>query len=102
MDPLAIIFHEFTCIQVIPGRHLFFVTLEQLIILGYLIDVLARLHRVDPYAVFNAALERGFGKFSLYIKVENLLNKEYWTEPGWPMKARTISAGARFFLEGKK
>ncbi len=57
---------------------------------------------VDPYAVFNAALERGFGKFSLYLKLENLLNNEYWTEPGWPVKARTLSIGARFFLEGKK
>ncbi len=53
---------------------------------------------VDPYAVFNAALERGFGKFSLYLKVENLLNNEYWTEPGWPVKARTLSVGARFFI----
>ena len=56
---------------------------------------------VDPYAVLNAVLERGFGAFSLYLKAENLLNNEYWSEPSWPMKARTISAGARFFLEGK-
>jgi outer membrane receptor protein involved in Fe transport len=57
---------------------------------------------VDPYAVFNATLERSFGKFSIYLKVENLLNNEYWTEPGWPVKARTISVGARFFVEGKR
>jgi iron complex outermembrane receptor protein len=57
---------------------------------------------VNPYAVINAVLERGFGKFDLYLKVENLLNNDYWTEPGWPMKARTITAGMRFFIEGKK
>ena len=57
---------------------------------------------VDPYAVLNASLERGFGKFSVYLKLENLLNHEYWTEPGWPVKARTFTVGARFFLEGKK
>jgi outer membrane receptor protein involved in Fe transport len=57
---------------------------------------------VDPYAVLNTALERGFGKFSLYVKVENLLNNEYWSEPGWPMKARTLTVGARFFIENKK
>lgn len=57
---------------------------------------------VDPYAVINASLERGFGKFSVYLKLENLLNNEYWTEPGWPVKARTLTVGARFFLEGKK
>ncbi len=57
---------------------------------------------VDPYAVLNAALERSFGKFSLFLKVDNLLNNEYWSEPGWPMKGRTFTVGARFFLEGKK
>ncbi len=57
---------------------------------------------VDPYAVLNASLERGFGEFSVYLKLENLLNHEYWTEPGWPVKARTFTVGARFFLEGKK
>jgi iron complex outermembrane receptor protein len=57
---------------------------------------------VDPYAVLNAALERSFGKFSLFLKVDNLLNNEYWSEPGWPMKGRTYTVGTRFFLEGKK
>ena len=57
---------------------------------------------VDPYAVVNAVLERAFGPVSVYLKVENLLDNEYWTEPGWPMKARTITAGARFFIEARK
>jgi len=57
---------------------------------------------VDPYAVVNAVLERSFGKFSLYVKADNLLNNEYWSEPGWPMKGRTLTVGARFFIEGKK
>jgi iron complex outermembrane receptor protein len=57
---------------------------------------------VDPYAIVNAALERAFGKFSVYLKVENLLNNEYWSEPGWPMRARTFTVGARFFMEKHK
>lgn len=57
---------------------------------------------VDPYAVVNAVLERAFGPVSVYLKVENLLDNEYWSEPGWPMKARTIAVGARFFIEAKK
>ena len=57
---------------------------------------------VDPYAVVNAVLERAFGRFSLFLKVDNLLNNEYWSEPGWPMKARTITFGTRFFLERNK
>lgn len=50
----------------------------------------------------NAVLERAFGPVSVYLKAENLLNNEYWSEPGWPMKARTLSLGARFGLDGKK
>ncbi len=57
---------------------------------------------VAPYAVVNAVLERAFGPVSVYLKAENLLNNEYWSEPGWPMKARTLTFGARFFLEGNK
>lgn len=57
---------------------------------------------VAPYAVVNAVLERAFGPVSVYLKAENLLNNEYWSEPGWPMKARTLSLGARFGLDGKK
>jgi iron complex outermembrane receptor protein len=57
---------------------------------------------VEPYAIVNATLEREFWKFSVYLKVENLLNNEYWSEPGWPMKARTFTAGMRFFLQEKK
>jgi hypothetical protein len=47
----------------------------------------------------NTALERAFGKVSLYLKVENLLSHEYGLESGRPMKARTFTAGARSFLE---
>ena len=57
---------------------------------------------VDPYAVLNAVLERAFGRFSVYLKAENLLNNEYWSEPGWPMRARTLTLGARIFMERKK
>jgi outer membrane receptor protein involved in Fe transport len=57
---------------------------------------------VDPYAVVNAAIERAFGSFSLFVKLENILNHGYWTEPGWPMKGRTLTVGTRFFLKGKK
>ncbi|MBN2370179.1 MAG: TonB-dependent receptor [Vicinamibacteria bacterium] len=57
---------------------------------------------VAPYSILNTVFERGFGKTSVFLKVENLLNNEYWTEPGWPMKARTVSTGMRFFMEGRK
>ena len=62
---------------------------------------------VAPYAVINAALERSLGKFNVYLKVENLLNNEYWTEPGWPndrwnRKRRCPRGSARTGWPGRK
>ncbi len=56
---------------------------------------------IDSYTVSNVALERELYKFDIYFKVENLLNREYLTEPGYPMRARTFTVGLRFALEGR-
>ncbi|MBP7866596.1 MAG: TonB-dependent receptor [Acidobacteria bacterium] len=53
--------------------------------------------RVPGYAVFNASLERKLGLgLGLICKLENVFNKAYVTEPGFPMRARTFTAGIRF------
>lgn len=53
--------------------------------------------RVPGYAVFNASLERKLGLgLGLVCKLENVFNKAYVTEPGFPMRARTFTAGIRF------
>jgi len=54
---------------------------------------------VPGYATFHARLEKQIGLVTLYVKGENLLDKEYYTEPGYPMKARTFSLGFDFILE---
>ena len=54
---------------------------------------------VPGYATFHARLEKKIGMVTIYVKGENILDKEYYTEPGYPMKARTFSLGFDFILE---
>ena len=69
-------------------------------------DSIARLGNEPPfelldipgYATFHAKLEKRLGFLTLYVKGENLLDKTYFTEPGFPMKNRTFSAGFRLFF----
>ena len=57
---------------------------------------------VPGYTLVNLRLEREFKSFTLYLKFDNLLDKFYVTEPGFPMKARTISIGFSGMLGGQK
>jgi iron complex outermembrane receptor protein len=56
---------------------------------------------IPGYVLLNARLEKQLGMVTLYVKAENLLDKDYFAEPGFPMKARTFSAGFRLDLGGK-
>lgn len=56
---------------------------------------------IPGYVLLNARLEKQLGMVTLYLKAENLLDKDYFAEPGFPMKARTFSAGFRLDLGGK-
>lgn len=47
------------------------------------------------YFVFNAAVYKKVKSFYLFVKGENLLNSYYTTEPGYPMRSRTIAFGFR-------
>ena len=51
--------------------------------------------KIPGYLVLNAAVSKSFANFTLFLKGENLLNKYYVTEPGYPMKARTVSLGLK-------
>lgn len=48
---------------------------------------------IPGYFLLNATLKKRFSGIVLYLKAENLLNIDYFTEPGFPMKARTLSLG---------
>lgn len=55
---------------------------------------------IPDYFVLNAILEKSFSHFSLFLKGENLFNKYYTTEPGYPMKSRTFAFGIKVDLKG--
>jgi iron complex outermembrane receptor protein len=52
--------------------------------------------RVPNYFVLNAVLSKDFSNFNLFLKAENLFNISYVTEPGYPMKGRTVAMGVKF------
>jgi iron complex outermembrane receptor protein len=54
------------------------------------------------YVVANASFEKYFGTFSVYVKLDNLFDKAYVTEPGYPMVSRRFEAGFRLRLEPKE
>jgi len=54
------------------------------------------------YVVANASFEKYFGAFSAYVKVDNLFDKAYVTEPGYPMVSRRFEAGFRVRFEPKE
>ena len=54
---------------------------------------------VPGYVVANASFEKYFGAFSVYVKLDNLFDKAYVTEPGYPMVSRRFEAGFRVRLE---
>lgn len=52
--------------------------------------------KIPSYYVLNSILSTRLSDFTLFIKAENLFNRYYITEPGYPMKGRTISIGLKF------
>ncbi|MFC2166392.1 TonB-dependent receptor plug domain-containing protein [Acidobacteriota bacterium] len=52
------------------------------------------------YFVLNAVIYKRVKKFEIFLKGENLLNSFYTTEPGYPMKSRTIAFGFRAEFSG--
>jgi outer membrane receptor protein involved in Fe transport len=54
------------------------------------------------YVVANASFEKYFGAFSVYVKMDNILDKDYVTEPGYTMASRRFEAGFRIRLEPNK
>lgn len=57
---------------------------------------------IPKYTLLNCSIEKIIGQFNVFIKIENILNKYYFTEPGYPMKARSISFGFSSWLGGER
>ena len=60
------------------------------------VKVFDEIVKIPGYFVLNATLSKSFSNFTVFLKAENLFNKYYVTEPGYPMKARTVSVGLKF------
>jgi outer membrane receptor protein involved in Fe transport len=54
--------------------------------------------RIPGYFVLNAVFSVRISNVDIFLKAENLLDKYYVTEPGYPMKARTLALGFRIRL----
>jgi outer membrane cobalamin receptor len=55
--------------------------------------------RAPGYVVASASFEKVFGMLSLYAKVDNIFDKVYVTEPGYPMASRRLEVGVRLRFE---
>jgi iron complex outermembrane receptor protein len=54
---------------------------------------------IDGYTLVNVVLSKKLAWFTLLLKAENLADAVYFSEPGFPMKGRTISFGIDFDLK---
>ena len=54
--------------------------------------------QIPGYFVLNALFSVKITNFDVFLKAENLLDNSYVTEPGYPMKARTLALGFRYNL----
>lgn len=55
--------------------------------------------QVPGYFVLNAVFSVKISDFDIFLKAENLLDNDYVTEPGYPMKARAVALGFRYRLQ---
>ncbi|MCR4409486.1 MAG: TonB-dependent receptor [Candidatus Saccharicenans sp.] len=51
---------------------------------------------VPAYVTANLSFEKFFRSGSIFLKVENLFNRAYFTEPGYPVSSRRIEIGFGF------
>ena len=55
--------------------------------------------KVPGYFVLGAVFSMKISDVDIFLKGENLLDNDYATEPGYPMKARAVAIGFRYNLQ---
>jgi outer membrane cobalamin receptor len=55
-------------------------------------------YSIPGYVLLNVSIERDIGPVTLFAKADNLFNKEYATDLGFPMRARTVMIGVQLKL----
>ena len=74
-------------------------SLSGLYVSGSEVQIFDDIVRIPGYFVLNAVFSVRIAKVGVFLKAENLLDNYYVTEPGYPMKARTIALGFRVSYE---
>jgi len=57
------------------------------------VKIFEEIVKFPGYFVLNAVLSIRLSNYTVFLKGENLFDKYYVTEPGYPMKARTLALG---------
>ena len=56
---------------------------------------------ISGYGDFETVLSFSLPRFDIFLKVSNILNKAYFTEPGFPCRGRTLELGFKADILGK-
>jgi iron complex outermembrane receptor protein len=89
---------QLNAVMEIRNRHGVQVTLWGLAVSGSQVKIDDDIVSIPGYLILNTILSKSFSKFTVFLKAENLFNKYYVTEPGYPMKGRMISFGLKLKL----
>jgi iron complex outermembrane receptor protein len=73
-------------------------TLSGLYVSSAEVQIFEDIVTIPGYFVLNAVFSVRISNVDIFLKAENLLDNEYVTEPGYPMKARTLALGFRIRL----
>jgi iron complex outermembrane receptor protein len=71
-------------------------TLSGLYVSSAEVQIFEDIVTIPGYFVLNAVFSVRISAFTVFLKAENLLDNYYTTEPGYPMKARTLALGFRY------
>lgn len=59
----------------------------------------SKILEIPAYWLANATLGINFSFGQVFLAIENMFNRYYFTEPGFPLRGRTLKVGARFKVE---
>ncbi|MDH7512207.1 MAG: TonB-dependent receptor plug domain-containing protein [Clostridiales bacterium] len=57
--------------------------------------------RIPGFCDFETVLSCSLRQFDVFIKASNILNRDYFTEPGFPCRGRTLEVGFKAGILGK-
>jgi len=80
------------------SRENFQFTLWALAVSSSEVKIFDEIAAIPDYFVLNSMLSKDFSNLTVFLKGENIFNGFYVTEPGFPMKGRTVAFGIKYTL----